>query len=269
MDYMDIFLEYLDGNIESSTAGIKISKCLPDMKNERDMRDYVKAGMCLTYFKRFQQYNSGKIKAKDFLLFMRDFVLFVGKFRFPRFVTDIVTRDGSSLGVFVNLAGEIDVTEDIPSEIKDNERFIHDVYQLAGRVKENQRFSAGDAYVKRFSVFSAYRSLEQKLAVHSALELPDDHTLMISLPTGGGKSLITQLLAAFEPKLTLVVVPTVSLAKDQYLQARECIADEYVKKNVDVYVTGSNSRFLNHLTSSVTLLVISGLVISIRNMLIS
>ena len=244
MDYMEIFLEYLSGNIDASTAGIRISKCLPDLKNEKDMRDYVKAGMCMTYFKRYQQYNIGKIKAKDLLLFMRDFVFFVGRFRFPRFVADIVTREGISLGVFVNLAGEIDITEDIPAEIKDNERFIHDVYQLSGGAKESQRFSSGDAYVKRFSVFSAYRSLEQKLAVHSALELPDDHTLMISLPTGGGKSLITQLLAAFEPKLTLVVVPTVSLANDQYLQARECIADEHVKKNVFCYDSKTGNQSL-------------------------
>ncbi len=244
MEYINIFLEYLNGNIDTSTAKIKIEQCLLELKNETDMRDYVKANLCITYFKRYQQYNSGKIKAKDLLLFLRDFILFVGKFRFPRFVTDIVNRDGSSLGLFVNMGGEIDVAENFPTGIKDNQQFIRDVYQLSGGSNEGRRTSAGDAYVRKFTAFSSYRSLEQKLAVHTAIELPDDYTMMISLPTGGGKSLITQLLAAFEPKLTLVVVPTVSLANDQYLQARECISDENVKKNVFCYDSKNGNQLL-------------------------
>lgn len=248
MEYMDAFIEYLNGNIEASTASIKIKNCLPRLRDDADMREYVKACLCLTYFRRYSQYNSGKIKPKDFILFLRDFVLFVGRFQFPRFVSDIVNRDGSSLGVYVNLVGEIDVMEELPAELRENEHFIHEVYQLAGKNHNRQRFSVGDAYVRRFTVFSSYRSLEQKLAVHSAIELPDDYTLLVSLPTGGGKSLITQLLAAFEPKLTLVVVPTVSLAKDQYLQAKECIVDELVRKNVFCYDSKTgNQAMLNAL----------------------
>ena len=83
--------------------------------------------------------------------------------------------------------------------------------------------------------------MEQKLAVYSAIQLPDDYTLMVSLPTGGGKSLITQLLSAVEQKLTLVVVPTVSLAKDQYLQAISSLVDEGAKNRVFCYRADSNN----------------------------
>ncbi len=99
--------------------------------------------------------------------------------------------------------------------------------------------------MRRNTRFQCYRSIEQKLAIHSAIELPDDYTLMVSLPTGSGKSLITQLLAACEQKLTIVVVPTVSLAKDQFLQAKDCIVDPVVKNNVFCYQSNNdNSKMI-------------------------
>ena len=66
-----------------------------------------------------------------------------------------------------------------------------------------------------------YKSNDQKRAVRSALSLDNGETLAISLPTGEGKSLIIQLidLIGFHEinsnGLTLVVVPTVTLALDQ------------------------------------------------------
>lgn len=59
----------------------------------------------------------------------------------------------------------------------------------------------------KHTVFNAYKSFEQKIAVHTALNLPNGHTLLISLPTGGGKSLVTQLLASVSEGLTVVIVP--------------------------------------------------------------
>lgn len=67
---------------------------------------------------------------------------------------------------------------------------------------------------------------------------------MISLPTGGGKSLVTQLLAATEAKLTLVIVPTVSLAKDQCLQAKSCITDKVVCDSVFCYRGDSDNSVI-------------------------
>ncbi len=56
--------------------------------------------------------------------------------------------------------------------------------------------------------------------MHTALRLPGGYTLMVALPTGGGKSLITQIVAAQSNGLTVVIVPTVALALDQYRAAR-------------------------------------------------
>jgi hypothetical protein len=61
--------------------------------------------------------------------------------------------------------------------------------------------------------------LNKKIAIHTAIMLPKGYSLLISQPTGGGKSLVTQMLAACSNGLTLVIVPTVALALDQYYAA--------------------------------------------------
>lgn len=69
-----------------------------------------------------------------------------------------------------------------------------------------------------------YRSLEQREAVRTLLTCRQDATVLVCLPTGGGKSLVG-LLQALAPggarSTTIVIVPTVSLAIDQEEQLRQ------------------------------------------------
>lgn len=241
MEYMEVFRNYLNDEISVSTADLKIEKMLPVLLEKGLVKEYAKALLCRTYFQRYKQYNSGKIGPKDLLIFIRDFVLFMGRFKFPRLISDVVERYGDELGVVVAQDGAIDVVERCPKNLKDNKHFIQQVYELGSEEFCKRKESSGDAYLCRFTKFKNYRSLEQKIAVHSAIELPDDHTLMISLPTGGGKSLITQLLSVVEQKLTLVVVPTVSLAKDQYLQAISTLSDINNGKQIFCYRADSDN----------------------------
>lgn len=242
MNYMEVFERYLNNEISVTTADAIIEKMLPEILVSGNIKEYEKAIYCRTYFQRYKQYNSGEIGAKDLLLFIRDFVIYVGRFQFPRLISDVVDRQGSELGVFVAADGAVDVIDICPEDLKENKHFIDEVYELGKDISCSRNGSVGDDYIQRFTNFRSYRSLEQKIAVHSALELPANHTLMISLPTGGGKSLITQLLAATEQRLTLVVVPTVSLAKDQCLQAVASLSDENTKKNVFCYRGDSDNE---------------------------
>lgn len=235
MEYMEVFKSYLNNEISLSTADIKIEKMLPVLLESGLIKEYAKASLCRTYFQRYKQYNSGEINPKDLLLFIRDFVLYLGRFKFPRLITDVVERYGDQLDVIVAPDGAIDVIEKCPAPLKDNQSYIKQVYELGKDEFGSLQSVSGDDYVCKFTKYKRYRSLEQKIAVHSAIKLPDNHTLMVSLPTGGGKSLITQLLAMVEEKLTLVVVPTVSLAKDQYLQAISSLSDGDVKQKVFCY----------------------------------
>lgn len=241
MEYMEVFNSYLKDEISVTTAELKIEKMIPELMESGLIKEFAKASLCRTYFQRYKQYNSGKIGPKDLLIFIRDFVLFMGRFKFPRLITDVVERYGDELGVIVAQDGAIDVVEKCPKSIQDSKHFIQQVYELGTDELRERKESSGDAYLTRFTKFRNYRSLGQKMAVHSAIELPDDYTLMISLPTGGGKSLVTQLLSAVEQKLTLVVVPTVSLAKDQYLQAINSLSNQDAKSRVFCYRADSDN----------------------------
>lgn len=67
--------------------------------------------------------------------------------------------------------------------------------------------------------FGTWRSLAQKEAAWAALMAHPGQTTLVALPTGMGKSLCFQLLTMFGAGLTVVVVPTVALAIDQWRSA--------------------------------------------------
>ena len=65
---------------------------------------------------------------------------------------------------------------------------------------------------------------------------------MFCLPTGAGKSLITQALAYQHPGLTISVVPTVSLAIDQTRAARETLGKNGEQEIFFYYATMADSE---------------------------
>jgi ATP-dependent DNA helicase RecQ len=80
----------------------------------------------------------------------------------------------------------------------------------------------GDPFLSQFGL-TGYRSIGQRAAVRTALGMPPGSMLMIDLPTGEGKSLVFRAIQkigfASDPpgdqaSLTLVIVPTVTLALD-------------------------------------------------------
>lgn len=64
-----------------------------------------------------------------------------------------------------------------------------------------------------------WKSLAQKEACLSSLNLKDDSTIAISLPTGSGKSLVFHLLAKFAAGLTVVIIPTTALGLDHLMSS--------------------------------------------------
>jgi ATP-dependent DNA helicase RecQ len=73
----------------------------------------------------------------------------------------------------------------------------------------------GEPWLRRVLGKTSWKSEAQRDAAWRALKAPPNSTLLIGLPTGAGKSLVYQCCAAFEPGLTVVVVPTVALGIDQ------------------------------------------------------
>lgn len=83
-----------------------------------------------------------------------------------------------------------------------------------------------NTYIRHLTGFKHFKSNEQKLSVMGALRVPCGYSCLISMTTGGGKSLITQTIAYQEQGLTIVIVPTVSLMLDQYNNAKNIIKSD-------------------------------------------
>lgn len=76
-----------------------------------------------------------------------------------------------------------------------------------------------DAVLLRLTPHDRYRSRAQKSAVQTALTAPDGSSLMVSMPTGAGKSLLFQAPVLFWREsvpgaCAVVIVPTIALAED-------------------------------------------------------
>lgn len=96
-----------------------------------------------------------------------------------------------------------------------------------------------NAFIRKITGFEFFKSNEQKLAVMGALRVPDGYSCLVSMTTGGGKSLITQTIAYQKKGLTLVIVPTISLMLDQHNNAK-AIAKSNVDKEIFYYHSKSS-----------------------------
>lgn len=136
-------------------------------------------------------------------------------------------------------SGKIWANLTIPSFL--NDTLIKQLY-MQNYVEEKQDLVYAlhtNGFVRKLTGFKCFKSNEQKLAVTGSLRVPDGYSCLVSMTTGGGKSLITQTIAYQKLGLTIVIVPTISLMLDQY-----CNAKEIIKSDVD------NEIFYYHSDSS-------------------
>lgn len=83
--------------------------------------------------------------------------------------------------------------------------------------QRNYHLVSGDPFLS-LGGLTHYRSIGQREAIRAVLSAPAKATMVINLPTGGGKSLCAQLpalLASKQGGVSVVVVPTTALALDQ------------------------------------------------------
>lgn len=94
----------------------------------------------------------------------------------------------------------------------------HDVSNL--RVVRRDESVCGDPFLTRIDEdFTTYRTPGQRAAVRSALIASAGSTLVVNLPTGGGKTLAMlapAVTTSTSGSVSVVVVPTVALALDQH-----------------------------------------------------
>lgn len=171
----------------------------------------------------YTKYIQGENGISDVLVAIRNFMLV---FQTQLRIDQIEIPSPNEFGLYIdNQSGKYFAAYDIPKYVK-FDSFIKDGF-ITENTQEQKILSKyclnTNNFIHRITGFTKFKSMEQKLCVYGALNAQPGYTTLISMPTGGGKSLVTQVLSYEKKGLTIVVVPTVSLAIDQERAAKKNI----------------------------------------------
>ena len=172
--------------------------------------------------KNWRLYKADHSFQVDFEITLRDFLLLI------KSTIKINDYKLSKYGVenlsLFELNNTIGVSPAFPKYI--NNDFVHQCYRSIDVENKQSTQLKTNKYISELTGFSHFKSKEQKMAVLGALNAPEGHTTLISMSTGGGKSLVVQTVAYQSAGFTLVIVPTVSLMLDQVRNARLILKPE-------------------------------------------
>lgn len=184
--------------------------------------------------------QNGNVGFSDYISALRNFMLV---YQTPLRIEDSSFLDDNHAGIYKQTTGfRYYASYDVPNYITypqfvEKAFVTHNTQKPVLQTKYNLRTNT---FIKNLTGFEHFKSVEQKLSVYGALNTPSGYTTLISMPTGGGKSLITQALAYAYSGLTIVVVPTVSLAIDQERAAKNNIAHS-ADAEIFCYYSGINN----------------------------
>ena len=263
VNHNELVSEVLDRTIEIKEALKYLDSKLYTSIKDNNIYLAMRLRVAIRFLMRWDKFRNGLMNDKDFCLSLRDMLLFNGRLSLTDDLIEVVRRNNLQFGLFEDGSSYINASLFLPDWLDENgNAFVKTVYGKIAVEIPQPNFSVGDAYIYKNTPFDKYRSYEQKIAVHTAINLPAGYTMLVCLPTGGGKSLITQLLAALQYKLTVVIVPTVSLALDQERAAREilnqtipedcigCFHGDLDTVTLDRIISNTNSGIMRLLISS-------------------
>lgn len=177
----------------------------------------------------------------DFLLALRDYLIVMET---DLHLPDHCVPEYNDYSIVKDMQkGTFFATLELPETV--NRKFVERAFLIGNNSPQRKESGThynlqSDPFIYKLTGYSEFKSIEQKIAVHGALRTPEGYTTLVSLPTGGGKSLITQTISYQDNGLTIVIVPTISLAIDQVRAAKKVICSEQVEKEVFCYHSGEN-----------------------------
>jgi ATP-dependent DNA helicase RecQ len=263
MDSSVILKQYLSGALSNELA----YSTLEENVNKNIYPESAKARCCLSFIERYKQYEASGVTQEELLLCLRDLILFTGKVQVTEQISRLVGIRGKHFDLILEADNWVTAVMRLPGWLQDHS-FVEEVYAFKCDNVITDENSVADEILKLKTVYRQYKSFEQKSVVYSAINLPLGNTLLVSLTTGGGKSLITQLLTAIDDGLTLVVVPTVALAIDQNDAAISSLVGE-IKDHVYCYSGDQNEsdykRIINALQGKTARLLFTSPEAILRN----
>jgi len=167
-------------------------------------------------------------------------------------ITNLINEKGKEYGLYLEADSRIYALVQCDMDL--NKKYITDVFTENNGdhvILENKKLLCTSPYIYNLTGFEDFRSLEQKIIISSALKVPEGCTALLCLSTGGGKSLVTQTIAyQISGKLTVVIVPTVSLALDQVRVASLNIKHE-TETEIFCYFSGQDNEYFNKMLSAI------------------
>ena len=208
-------------------------------KETANERFYLNTAKRLT--KAYSLYKKNNIFKNDYILALRDFLITfdvsvrINQNEFLKNNKFGISFDDVERKYFASYQLSFDVNEKFVKEA-----FLREI-QNKKSGNDNDNLTT-DPMILNLTGYSKFKSLGQKLAVYGALNTPEGFTTLVSLPTGGGKSLITQTIAFQKEGLTIVIVPTVSLAIDQERVTKEIIKRDNKDGEIFSYSSGVDAE---------------------------
>ena len=223
--------EYLNGTLNDYS-----------IEDAFDMNDPVEAFLHNTAIRlmvTYKKYCCNEAGEPDLKVSLRNFLL---SFQVQLKINNLNMDDGEKYGIFQADNQKYYASYEVPEFIK-NDSFVKDCFVNENteiRHKQTKYSLVMNSFLKNITGFEEFKSIEQKLSVYGALNTPDGYSTLISMPTGGGKSLVTQALGYAQDGLSIVIVPTISLAIDQERAAKKNIkcAKEH---EIFSYYSGTNN----------------------------
>lgn len=183
------------------------------MKINNNRKDVFIIKCAIRLLIRLEQFNENNASIKDLGVSIRQFILYSkNKIRIPDTLVNSLSTVNYELGLIIDVDNEVDAYLKIPEWFNQKKNFEKS-YDIKSYECSNE--AIGDNMLTELSSFPMYRSFAQKVSVYNALNMSDGCTMLISLPTGSGKSMIGQLASFIGEGITIVVVPTIALALDQ------------------------------------------------------
>lgn len=201
---------------------IKSNTPLPEKENFADKREEYIYSIAMSLSLLWLKCKDSESYKVDFECALRNYLLTVKRtIQIPDYIPSKRLKE---FGLQQDLAsGKIWANLVLPEFF--NTELVKQLYMqdIAAQKVDNIHNLNTNNYIEKLTGFKYFKSNEQKMAVIGALRVPHGFSCLVSMTTGGGKSLITQTVAYQEKGLTIVIVPTVSLMMDQYKNATDII----------------------------------------------
>jgi len=189
----------------------------------------------------FEHYWNMGTATNDVLIALRDFLL---TFQTTMAIPDGLIEENNAFGIYKDETGKYYALLDVNSSFIKHTSFVEQAFPTVQSEppKKNTKYDLHtNAFIYHLTGYRYFRTEEQKLCVYGALNAPKGYTTLLSMQTGGGKSLVTQTLAYAEKGLTIVVVPTVSLVLDQVRTSKKAIHSDSKDEEIFGYYSSAGN----------------------------